>query len=331
MEITVPADGYTPPNPERQFQIGFDSAQAAGSTLGASFPGGQDLTSSRACGPTRSPDQLRPESVARHASWCLPVGRPDGHGRLTEPVCVCRLAAARVHHPNGDIAFVPLLLAGAAALYAQHEAVREIDLATSMNPHANMLAAGLRGAGKAGVVTAVSLLTGGAGEALAARMGAGGLLRYSMAGATGGFGVTLGEDVFDVGIMHGRGLSSPGRYLANTALGAGLAVGAYGMEAGIGWAAQKVLPGKVGGMVAAGQATEAGALSYREFRSINTGRFDRPGLTGAWKQYKGGVPGNYLTREPGLLPADIAAFLGGALVACSPKLAERRALDPPGE
>ena len=41
-----------------------------------------------------------------------------------------------------------------------------------------------------------------------------------------------------------------------------------------------------------------GNLSWRQFRSINAGRFSRTDLSSAWLQYKNGVRGNYLTREP---------------------------------
>jgi len=39
-------------------------------------------------------------------------------------------------------------------------------------------------------------------------------------------------------------------------------------------------------------------LTWNEFRSINAGRFTQSDLSAAWSQYKAGMAGNYLTREP---------------------------------
>ncbi|QDV74516.1 choice-of-anchor Q domain-containing protein [Botrimarina mediterranea] len=65
----------------------------------------------------------------------------------------------------------------------------------------------------------------------------------------------------------------------------------------------------IGGMLAGGQVGKAllpgpraaNELSWQQFRKVNAGRFSRSDLSEAWVQYKGGVSGNYLTREPSAL------------------------------
>ena len=45
----------------------------------------------------------------------------------------------------------------------------------------------------------------------------------------------------------------------------------------------------------------ASRLTWRQFRTINAGRFTSAERSAAWIQYKNGIKGNYLTREPSRL------------------------------
>ncbi|MFV1988382.1 MAG: RHS repeat-associated core domain-containing protein, partial [Gemmatimonadota bacterium] len=148
----VPEDGAEPPAYARVFSYGFDSARAAANDLGGRFPGGQTVLFQGAwVDPVTGIAYHRARWYdARSSSWLGPdpFGNVDSANRYA-------FVAWGPHvntDPEGEILLTTIGLAigaGIAVNSALNDAANAIERATNENPHANMLAAGAVGAGRA--------------------------------------------------------------------------------------------------------------------------------------------------------------------------------------
>ena len=240
----LPADPEPLPGFPVEHPLTFDTQRAASATLDCGtastgpdpcFPGGlnilfqglwHDPTTGLAYARARWYD-------SRTASWLS----PDPMGTFDSENQYAFVAGAPNMYtdPEGEAVVIPALV---VAYFALRGAEAAIDRATDINPHANMLTAGLTGAGIEGGATAVSFAVGGpvfrgVASTMTKRFMAGGMTKLaarrlagSLAGSTAASASNLtyllGSDAVEAGILGQREWRSGSEYFGSTAASAAL-------------------------------------------------------------------------------------------------------------
>jgi hypothetical protein len=176
--------------------------------------------------------------------------------------------------PTGEFAISGPVLIGSliVAGFATWEAGNQIDRSTDIDPHANMLHAGLIGGGRVVAAAGVGAATFGLGTAA---FGTGLLAATATGAAAGGTGM-FASDVWGMGWGVQEGFSSPGAYAF--AIGTGGAFGAGSSLIG------RSLAGRAPPKIA---ASGKGPSTWNEFQSATKGVFrSRADAAKAWQVYK---------------------------------------------
>jgi RHS repeat-associated protein len=131
--------------------------------------------------------------------------------------------------PSGEL--IGLAITTAVITYYTFKGMTdEIERSTEIDPHADMLEAGITGGARGLVVGGVASSFGRFGLGLGLGLRLGGFATMATSGAFAGAGGIFAEDAIDVGVLHRREhFSSPMTYVKGAAIGGALGGAGYGV------------------------------------------------------------------------------------------------------